>query len=557
MKIAKIKIKNFRSIEELEIENPTSLCAILWPNSSWKSNVLKAIDLVLGEWWATKWSVKKELFHDPEKPLLIELYFTEAIEIQYYSKKKIIKCASVRMDCSWSWFVAESRLWTNNYDDWISWSQSSRFSGFYIDDAFKQKCSFIYIPSQRDLADQMRVWSWTMLWKMMHRIYQNYCDKYWTDIITWEVNRKFWEGKLQEDFKEKMRIPKDFLENDFEENQITFGKFKAWFIENCKKLSLGLANTFSPELDIYDINWFYKTLQINVTEDWRGTQQFNALEIGSGMQNLLLLSIFQTYAQLMGDQVIFGIEEPELFLYPNAQRWLYKTFRGLSEKTQIFYTTHNPNFLDAAKPDEIIMLRKSNNGTEKIEKTNHPVSTEEEMKIYTHFNAERNEIFFANRVLLVEWPTEKIIFTNLCERMGIDIESLWVSIIECSSKTGVLYFIWVCYLSGINYFAVWDTDTTKGKDGEVNDKYWNLKRSLDTGCWIEMDDNIEDEIIKFWYTDYNKHSGEKVLNAHLWSWVVELWKLPEKFAQVFHYIATGEKIKIKKTEEVRLEDIPF
>lgn len=557
MKISKIKIKNFRSIEELEIEDPASLCAILWPNSAWKSNVLKAIDLVLGEWWATKWSVKKELFHNSEKELLIEIYFTEPIEIQYYSDTKEIKCASVRMDCTWYWFVAEPRLWINHYDDWVSWARSSWFSGFYIDDSFKQKCSFIYIPSQRDLADQMRVWSWTMLWKMMQRIYQNYCDKYWLDEVSWEINRKIWEGKLQEEFKEKMRIPKNFLEEDFEENQITFGKFKLWFIENCKKLSLGLANTFNPELDIYDINWFYKTLQINVTEDWRGSQQFNALEVGSGMQNLLLLAVFQTYAELMGDQVIFGIEEPELFLYPNAQRWLYKTFRELSENTQIFYTTHNPNFLDAAKPEEIIMLRKSTSWTEKIEKTNHPISAEDEMKIYTHFNAERNEIFFANRVVLVEWPTEKIIFTNLCERIWIDIESLWVSIIECSSKTGVLYFIWVCYLSGINYFAVWDTDIKKWKDAEVNDAHGNLKRSLETGCWLEMDDDIEDEIIKYWYTDYFKHKDQKILNANLWSQSVELDKLPEKFSHILSFIKSGKLIDSKKTEGISIEDVPF
>lgn len=549
MNISKIIISNFRSVSYLEIKNPTQLCAILWPNSAGKSNVLKAIDLVLGEWWATKWKVTKEQFYNPQEPLRIEIYFSDKIVLS----DKRIKCASVTMTYNENSFTCEGRLWDDTY-----WDQSwYRWGWHYISDEFKQKCSFIYIPSQRDLADQMRVWSWTMLWKMMQRIYQNYCDTYWTDSASWEINRKSWEAKLQEEFKEKMRIPKDFLENDFQEGQITFGKFKSWFIKNCKKLSLGLANTFHPELDIYDINWFYKTLQINVTEDWRGTQQFNALEIWSGMQNLLLLSIFQTYAELMWDQVIFWIEEPELFLYPNAQRWLYKSFRELSEKTQIFYTTHNPNFLDASKPEEIIMLRKTTDWTEKIEKRNHTISTLEQMKIYTHFNAERNEIFFANRVVLVEWPTEKIIFTNLCERIWLDIESLWVSIIECSSKTGVLYFIWVCFLSGIDYFAVWDSDKSKGKDWEVNDEHWNLKRSLENGCWLEMDDNIEDEIIKSWYTDYHKFWDEKVLNANLWSCAVDKEKLPEKFTHIFNYIATGEKIKIIDPEEVKYVDIPF
>ena len=99
-------------------------------------------------------------------------------------------------------------------------------------------------------------------------------------------------------FRESMAPAKEFLEKDFEEGSLTFARFKEKFVDNCKKNSLGLANDFTPELDIYDLNWFYKTLQISVSEKWN-EKQFNALEIGSGMQNLLLLSIFQTYAELM------------------------------------------------------------------------------------------------------------------------------------------------------------------------------------------------------------------------------------------------------------------
>jgi AAA15 family ATPase/GTPase len=63
MKIKRIYIKNFRSIKELEIL-PNDLNAIIGPNGSGKTNILKAIDLVIGEGWTTKAKVARELFYD-------------------------------------------------------------------------------------------------------------------------------------------------------------------------------------------------------------------------------------------------------------------------------------------------------------------------------------------------------------------------------------------------------------------------------------------------------------------------------------------------------------
>lgn len=103
---------------------------------------------------------------------------------------------------------------------------------------------------------------------------------------------------------------------------------------------------------------YYKTLQIAVKEDF-SEKYFNADDVGSGMQNLILLSIFQTYAKLSGGKAILAMEEPELFLYPHAQRELYNNFQALSINTQIFYTTHNPNFIDANRGFEIEIVSKN------------------------------------------------------------------------------------------------------------------------------------------------------------------------------------------------------
>ena len=214
------------------------------------------------------------------------------------------------------------------------------------------------------------------------------------------------------------------------------------FKNKCDENSAGLASDFNPVLDIYNINWFYKTLQIHITED-NPDLHFDSTEVGAGMQNLLMISIFQTYSELMGGKVIFGIEEPEIYLYPQAQRSLYKSFQNLSEETQILYTTHNPNFVDPLRAYEIEMLqRNKDEGTynfEKAEFINELEAEKQKFKIYSHFNTERNEIFFAKKILFVEGESDKIFYQTIIEsKWDIDIDKNGLSIIDCNGKGGVI-----------------------------------------------------------------------------------------------------------------------
>jgi len=49
--------------------------------------------------------------------------------------------------------------------------------------------------------------------------------------------------------------------------------------------------------------------------------------------------------------MILLIEEPELFLPPQTQRYLYRLLRGLAVGgNQILYSTHSPSFLNVARP---------------------------------------------------------------------------------------------------------------------------------------------------------------------------------------------------------------
>lgn len=84
---------------------------------------------------------------------------------------------------------------------------------------------------------------------------------------------------MKDEFKIAMESSKNFLEAEFSISALNFKKFHNVFVDKCKKNAVGMANDFHPSLDIYDVNWFYKTLQISITEEWQDDKQFNVEEV--------------------------------------------------------------------------------------------------------------------------------------------------------------------------------------------------------------------------------------------------------------------------------------
>ncbi|SDB30336.1 Predicted ATP-dependent endonuclease of the OLD family, contains P-loop ATPase and TOPRIM domains [Flavobacteriaceae bacterium MAR_2010_188] len=487
--IKSVHIENYRSIKDLYIE-PENLCAIIGSNSVGKTNVLKAIDLVLGEGWATKAKVVKELFNDTNEAINIRIDFCHGIPHDYYGTQYHIHYVTLKMEM-YPEFKCEVRLKSNDTD-----------RDFYITEEFKRKCHFIYISSDRDLAEQMRVSSWTLIGKLMKEVYNNYVNFYNGN-----------EEKLRETFKELMVEPRQFLEDDFDEKNITFKKFSDCFTKHCENNAVGLAAGMKPELNIYNLNWFYKTLQITITES-HTDKVFDSDEVGSGMQNLVLLSIFQTYAELIGGNVIFGVEEPEIYLYPQAQRALYKSFQKISKTSQIFYTSHNPNFIDASRAYELEILKKTTEeGTINLKKNSFYInkikSEQERFRIYTHFNTERNEVFFAKKVLILEGDSDKIFYQTICEEhWDYDLDKNGVSILSCGGKGGVSYFTGLCEAMGIeNYYSIWDAD-------EKLDNVKLLEKTVLIGKGLELNPNLEVFLNEKLNLDLSGESSVKVKQAY-------------------------------------------
>ena len=81
MRIAKIHIENYKSIKSLDYE-PGPYSVLIGENNAGKSNILKALNLALGDTWPSERSFSDEDFHnhDTANDIVIQVFFDQPLE---------------------------------------------------------------------------------------------------------------------------------------------------------------------------------------------------------------------------------------------------------------------------------------------------------------------------------------------------------------------------------------------------------------------------------------------------------------------------------------------
>jgi predicted ATPase len=161
--------------------------------------------------------------------------------------------------------------------------------------------------------------------------------------------------------------------------------------------------------------------------------------------------------------VVFLIEEPELFLRPHTQRYLYRRLRALAaEGNQVLYSTHAPAFLNVARLEELVLVRYSaRRGTHIVQPE--PLEADEAFRVVSEFDAERSELFLARSAILVEGRTEKLVLPSIFAALGHDADRAQVSIVECGGKSNIPVFARICKACRIPFVVLHDRDAPAGE----------------------------------------------------------------------------------------------
>jgi predicted ATPase len=161
--------------------------------------------------------------------------------------------------------------------------------------------------------------------------------------------------------------------------------------------------------------------------------------------------------------VVLLIEEPELFLRPHTQRYLYRRLRDLAAAgNQVVYSTHSPAFLNVARLEELVLVRYSvRRGTHVVQPE--ALEADEAFRVVSEFDAVRSEIFLARAAVLVEGRTEKLVLPSIFHALGRHADRAQISIVECGGKSNLPVFARICKVCRIPFVVVHDRDAEAGE----------------------------------------------------------------------------------------------
>jgi predicted ATPase len=186
-----------------------------------------------------------------------------------------------------------------------------------------------------------------------------------------------------------------------------------------------------------------------------------------------LVESVAAWIELGVDGTVLLIEEPELFLRPQAQRYLYRLLRQFAAAgNQVLYSTHSAPFVNVARLEELVLVRRGDDGITRVSQPG-PLPPSDSFRVLSEFDAERSELLLAKAVLLVEGMTEKLAFPFLFRALGHDADREGISVIECGGKPNLPFFIGLCNLTDIPYVVVHDRDARPGKQPIASERALN------------------------------------------------------------------------------------
>jgi len=395
MKISRVKIENFRSIESLDLEF-TDFNILVGQNNTGKTNFFEAIN-----WFYTASSKSGSLenikyLRESAREVVVSVEFSGAQHgaenmINASNKTKILGILNGADRLTITRSSSDPKKRTVEVNGQVA-KNPAGFDSALND--FLPK--FEYIHTRQYFEEFTKYSQKSAVGIMLASVIEQILDddpKYREFHETFERLFNSEESAIYGHFRDLGGAVKGHLEKQFSE---------------CSKV---LFEVISPEFG--DLLKKFET----VVDD--GIETY-ANEKGDGMQRALMLAIIQAYADYRkaredaGKSFLFFIDEAELHLHPTAQRKLKSVLLELSKSLdQVFISTHSSVFVAESSEQESVFKTEKVGCTTSIYKTD---DFDKPYIIYELLGGSPADLLLPRNFLIVEGPSEFEFLTRVIKR---------------------------------------------------------------------------------------------------------------------------------------------
>lgn len=216
-------------------------------------------------------------------------------------------------------------------------------------------------------------------------------------------------------------------------------------------------------------------------------------ELSLGGANLIYLTLKLLEYKYRKNEETFAnflfIEEPEAHIHTHIQKTLFDKINF--EETQIIYSTHSTHISEVSRISNMNILSKKRNYAEVFQPAKN-INTQWVVRIERYLDAVRSNLLFAKGVILVEGDAEEILIPILVKKVfGVSLDELGISLINIRS-TGFENIAKVFHNDRIrrNCSIITDLDAAIDEEGKGAEKIGKVRKTrIDEFCkendWVE------------------------------------------------------------------------
>lgn len=487
MYISQIKIENFRNFKEKTIEFNDGINVIIGHNNSGKSNLIRALAIVLDNQKSKKLDIDDfnqnltlaELKANPPK-ISIEVTIKKG---SYESEDDLVTVANwlTKLDSdyeatlTYEFFLPEKQItdyrekiseipddaidaifscWKTIKHDFLRFYTYKIWGGEVLsqnsaDSESLNKFDFQFLDAIRDVERDMLTGRNTLL-REVFDFFMDYDIKIDAEKNSLQRHNEIKIRKI--DFSQKAKVLVDDLHTRIASGKteiLSYAHDTGASFNNAKPNFEGIIS----EMEMYNV--------LKLIVEYESGIKIPATHNGLGYNNLIYMSLLLAKMQVNADAdyldnnakvfSTLAIEEPEAHLHPAMQ---YKFLKFLNENKkkrkvrQIFVTSHSTNITSAVNLDEIICLHNDNGQTQVgypsrtfVDGTG-AIQVNSKKYVERFLDATKSDMLFAQKVLFVEGLAEQVLMSIFAQYLNKSLEDNHIAIINVGGR----YFEHFLYL---------------------------------------------------------------------------------------------------------------